>query len=89
MVKNICLENTINITWLKFLFGRIFKHKVLLFCMVKKRKLGEFQKFEKELEEDVAGVEKWVILRRRFFIKLGIFLILLIFVLLYSRFFIK
>lgn len=56
---------------------------------IKKRKINEFQKFERELEEDISGVEKWVIERKRFFIRLGIFIVFLILIILYSRFFIK
>jgi hypothetical protein len=56
---------------------------------LKKKEKNEFLKFERKLEEDVTEVEKWVIERRRFFIKLGIFLVFMIFILLYSRFFIK
>jgi len=56
---------------------------------IKKRETNEFLKFEKELEEDVRGVEKWVIERRRFFIRLGIFLVFMILILLFAKFFIK
>lgn len=56
---------------------------------VRKRKFTEFQKIEKEIGEEVEEVEKWIIERRKFFIKLGIIVILILLLLLYSRFFIK
>jgi len=54
-----------------------------------KRKTSEFKKFEEKLEKDVSGAEKWMIERRRFFVRLGIFIVFLIFILLYKWFFMK
>ena len=62
--------------------------------VMRKRKTNEFQKIEKEVgliekevEKDAEEVEKWIIERRKFFIKLGLIVALLIFILLYARFF--
>jgi hypothetical protein len=53
------------------------------------KKLNEFQKVEKEARKEFVEVEKWVIQRRKFLMRLGVFLALLILVLLYAQFFIK
>ena len=55
--------------------------------VVRKRETDEFQKIEREIEGEVKDVEKWVIERRKFFIKLGIIVIFLILIILYARFF--
>ena len=54
-----------------------------------KKKKSEFVKLEKELEKDVNGAEKWMIERRKFFIRLGIVIVFFIFVLIYKWFFMK
>jgi hypothetical protein len=69
-------------------FDYIYKREFLLFVMVKKRalrkrKTSEFQRIEREIDEDVEDVEKWVIERRKFFIKLGwlVALVIILFIL--------
>jgi len=53
------------------------------------RNMNEFQKIEKEIEDDVEEVEKWVIERRKFFIKLSIVIIFVILLILFSKYFLK
>ena len=43
-----------------------------------KKKLNEFQEIEVEVEKDAREVEKWVLERRRFFIKLGWVILLIV-----------
>ena len=44
---------------------------------------------DKGVGKEVEEVERWVIERRKFFIRLGIFIVFLIFVLIYKWFFMK
>jgi hypothetical protein len=50
-------------------------------------KLNEFQEIGAEVEKDAIEVEKWVIERRRFFIKLGAVALFIIILLLIASIF--
>jgi hypothetical protein len=46
---------------------------------------NEFLKLEKQIEKDVVQVEKWIQERKKFFIKLGIVIILIVLLLIISN----
>mgnify|MGYP001585667350 CR=1 FL=1 len=48
-----------------------------------------FQKFERGLEKDVDRAEKWVIARKKFFIKLGWLVFLLTLLFIFSHLFLR
>ncbi|MEK6859837.1 MAG: hypothetical protein AABX54_03410 [Nanoarchaeota archaeon] len=58
-----------------------------------KRKISEFKKIERkierEIEHEIKDVEKWVIERRKFFIKLGWTVLLVAALLIFSHFFLR
>lgn len=58
---------------------------------IKKRykDMNEFQKIEGEIEEEVNEIEKWIIERRKFFIKFSFVIVFLVLLLIYARFFMK
>lgn len=49
----------------------------------------EFDRFEKSLDKEVNKTERWVIERRRFFIKLGITVLLVLILFLISHLFLR
>jgi len=57
-----------------------------MFRKKRKENVNEFEKLEGELENEVKVVENWVIERRKFFIKLGIVILLVLLLLFYTRF---
>lgn len=60
--------------------------------MAKKRarkKISEIKKIERDIEHEVEDVERWVIERRKFFIKLGWTILLVVALLIFSHFFLR